>query len=313
MGPWTRSTSAGGTSTLRACRSRRRPCRRPTGAQAGSRRGNRHEGHRARAALSGSRDRARQPFHGGPGQARLGGRGRRRVRPAPADPDARLQHRRRRRGGDLAGRQPVLRGAVRRGARPGGALPGADDAAVRDRGAAHRPVPRPVRARPALGDRRDHGGPRVPVLGARVLDRERFGARLRGRARRAGLVQGVRRHAGGRRTRLLPRNFTLVKANGRVSLSGIVGASVSAPIAALAALAGPEWSLRYATALFVVATVCAIRLPAEVDSSEGEGEMSWRGQEGSTSRRGRGAHASPARSRLRCAPTPARGSSGVSC
>ena len=87
--------------------------------------------------------------------------------------------------------------------------------------------------------------------------------------------------------RLLPRDFTLVKANGRVSLSGIVGASVSAPIAALAALAGPEWSLRYATALFVIATVCAIRLPAEVDSSEGEGEMSWRGQEGSTSRRGR--------------------------
>ena len=32
--------------------------------------------------------------------------------------------------------------------------------------------------------------------------------------------------------RLLPRDFTLVKANGRVSLSGIVGASVSAPIAA---------------------------------------------------------------------------------
>ena len=87
--------------------------------------------------------------------------------------------------------------------------------------------------------------------------------------------------------RLLPSSFTLVKANGRVSLSGIVGASVSAPIAALAALAGPGWSLRYATALFVVATVCAIRLPAEVDSSEGEGEMSWRGQEGSTSPRGR--------------------------
>jgi MFS family permease len=87
--------------------------------------------------------------------------------------------------------------------------------------------------------------------------------------------------------RLLPRDFTLVKANGRVSLSGIVGASVSAPIAALASLAGPEWSLRYATLLFVIATVCAIRLPAEVDSSEGEGEMSWRGKEGSTSRRGR--------------------------
>jgi MFS family permease len=87
--------------------------------------------------------------------------------------------------------------------------------------------------------------------------------------------------------RLLPRDFTLVKANGRVSLSGIVGATVSAPIAALASLAGSEWSLRYAFLLFVIATICAIRLPAAVDSSEGEGEMSWRGQEGSTSRRGR--------------------------
>jgi len=87
--------------------------------------------------------------------------------------------------------------------------------------------------------------------------------------------------------RLLPRDFTLVKANGRVSLAGIIGASVSAPIAALASLAGSEWSLRYAFVLFVIATVCAIRLPAEVDSSEGEGELSYRGQEGSTSRRGR--------------------------
>jgi hypothetical protein len=86
--------------------------------------------------------------------------------------------------------------------------------------------------------------------------------------------------------RLLPRGFTLVKANGRVSLSGIVGATVSAPIAALASLIGPEWSLRYATVLFVIATVAAIRLPAEVDSSEGEGEMSWR-KDGTTSRRGR--------------------------
>ena len=87
--------------------------------------------------------------------------------------------------------------------------------------------------------------------------------------------------------RLLPRDFTLVRANGRVSLAGIVGASISAPLAALASLAGSEWSLRYAFLLFVVATVCAIRLPAAVDSSLGEGEMAWRGQEGTTDRRGR--------------------------
>jgi hypothetical protein len=86
--------------------------------------------------------------------------------------------------------------------------------------------------------------------------------------------------------RLLPPDFTLVRANGRVSLAGIVGASVSAPLAALASLFGSEWSLRYAFVLFVIATICAIRLPAEVDSSEGEGEMTWR-KGGTASRRGR--------------------------
>ena len=86
--------------------------------------------------------------------------------------------------------------------------------------------------------------------------------------------------------RLLPADFTLVKANGRVSLSGIVGATVSAPIAGLASYFGTEWSLRYAFVLFVIATIGAIRLPAAVDSSEGEGEMTWR-KEGGTSRRGR--------------------------
>ena len=64
------------------------------------------------------------------------------------------------------------------------------------------------------------------------------------------------------------------------SLSGIIGASVSAPIAGLASLAGSEWSLRYAFLLFVIATVCAIRLPAAVDSSEGEGVLRMRGESG---------------------------------
>ena len=55
-----------------------------------------------------------------------------------------------------------------------------------------------------------------------------------------------------------------------VRLAGVVGAIVSAPIAALASLAGPEWSLRYAFVLFVLATIWAIRLPGKVDSSLGE-------------------------------------------
>jgi MFS family permease len=70
--------------------------------------------------------------------------------------------------------------------------------------------------------------------------------------------------------RLVPRNFTLVKANARLSLAGIVGATVSAPIAVLASRFGAEWSLRYAFVLFVIATILAILLPAKVDASQGE-------------------------------------------
>ena len=73
--------------------------------------------------------------------------------------------------------------------------------------------------------------------------------------------------------RLVPPNLTLVKANARVSLAGIVGAAVSAPIAILASTAGSDWSLRYAFVLFVVATIWAIRLPTRVDSSVGEGTL----------------------------------------
>lgn len=88
--------------------------------------------------------------------------------------------------------------------------------------------------------------------------------------------------------RLRPERLTLVKTNGRISLAGVVGAAVSAPIAGAASLAGPEWSLRYAFVVFVVATIWAILLPARVDSSVGEGEMVMSGPESErTSRRGR--------------------------
>ncbi|MGL5809302.1 MAG: MFS transporter [Nocardioides sp.] len=80
--------------------------------------------------------------------------------------------------------------------------------------------------------------------------------------------------------RLLPSGQTLVKANARISLAGVIGAAISAPIAGLAAWAGPEWSLRYAFAVFVLATVMAIRLPARVDSSLGEGTLVLTGAAG---------------------------------
>jgi MFS family permease len=65
--------------------------------------------------------------------------------------------------------------------------------------------------------------------------------------------------------RLAPERLGLVKANSRISLAGVVGAAVSAPLAVLASLAGPEWSLRYAFAMFVGGTILAILLPARAD------------------------------------------------
>lgn len=85
--------------------------------------------------------------------------------------------------------------------------------------------------------------------------------------------------------RLLPPDLTLVKANARVSLAGVVGAGISAPLAFLASTFGPEWSLRYGFLIFVLATIWAIRLPEKVDSSHGEGELVLTG---STDQAGKG-------------------------
>jgi MFS family permease len=86
--------------------------------------------------------------------------------------------------------------------------------------------------------------------------------------------------------RLIPEGFTLVKTNGRVSMAGMVGVAVSAPLAGLCALIGPEWVLRYATVLFAVATALAVRLPGQIDQSEGEGTMTFRSEEPHPSRTG---------------------------
>jgi len=70
--------------------------------------------------------------------------------------------------------------------------------------------------------------------------------------------------------RLKPEAITLVKGNARISLAGVVGAALSAPLAGLAYQFGPEWSLRYGFLVFIAATVLAILLPTRVDSSRGE-------------------------------------------
>lgn len=75
--------------------------------------------------------------------------------------------------------------------------------------------------------------------------------------------------------RLLPEGLSLVTANARMSMAGMVGVVISAPIAAGASAIGPEWSLRYAFVVFAIATVLAIRLPSRVDSSQGEDDIGF--------------------------------------
>lgn len=70
--------------------------------------------------------------------------------------------------------------------------------------------------------------------------------------------------------RLLPPGTTLVKANSKVSMAGVLGAVVGGVVGGAALWVGPAWALRAAFVMFVVGTVQAIRLPARVDSSFGE-------------------------------------------
>src|SRR6478609_6190553 len=70
--------------------------------------------------------------------------------------------------------------------------------------------------------------------------------------------------------RLKPQGLSLVKANSRISLAGIVGAAISAPLAALAGSFGSQWVLRYAFVVFAGATILSVLLPARADATAGE-------------------------------------------
>lgn len=70
--------------------------------------------------------------------------------------------------------------------------------------------------------------------------------------------------------RLLPPRFSLVKANSRVTLAGLLATGVAAPIGAGLHRIGPEWPLYGACAIFVGGTVLAFTLPHKVDSAKGE-------------------------------------------
>ena len=73
--------------------------------------------------------------------------------------------------------------------------------------------------------------------------------------------------------RLIPPGLGLVKANSRISLAGVAGAAISAPLATMASLLGSSWSLRYAFLVYLGGTVLAVLLPARVDSSAGEEQV----------------------------------------
>ncbi|MFD4632667.1 MFS transporter [Streptomyces sp. NPDC058284] len=70
--------------------------------------------------------------------------------------------------------------------------------------------------------------------------------------------------------RLLPLGFSLVKANSRVTLGGLLATAVAAPIGAGLQALGPRWPLYGAFVIFVSGMFLSFSLPPKVDSSKGE-------------------------------------------
>ncbi|MFJ8882815.1 MFS transporter [Streptomyces sp. NPDC102402] len=70
--------------------------------------------------------------------------------------------------------------------------------------------------------------------------------------------------------RLLPPRFSLVKANSRVTLAGLLATGIAAPIGAGLQAIGSPWPLYGACAIFLGGTVLAFTLPHKVDSAKGE-------------------------------------------
>ena len=69
--------------------------------------------------------------------------------------------------------------------------------------------------------------------------------------------------------RVLPGEITLVTANARGTLAGLVGAAVGGGLAAgVYALSGPDWALRVTTVVFCAGMFLAIRMPKHVDAPE---------------------------------------------
>ncbi len=70
--------------------------------------------------------------------------------------------------------------------------------------------------------------------------------------------------------RLLPPKFSLVKANSRVTLAGLLATGVAAPVGAGLNTIGPQWPLYGACVIFVWGAFAAFTLPHRVDEAKGE-------------------------------------------
>ena len=81
--------------------------------------------------------------------------------------------------------------------------------------------------------------------------------------------------------RVLPPSVSLVRGNARITLWGIIAATVAAPIGQGLSWAtgSPSWTLRLAALVYVIGAVFALRLPSRVDSNEGEARLRSRGPE----------------------------------
>ncbi|MGI5353185.1 MFS transporter [Streptomyces sp. CA-250714] len=70
--------------------------------------------------------------------------------------------------------------------------------------------------------------------------------------------------------RLLPPRISLVKANSRVTLAGLLATGAAAPAGAGLHLLGEQWPLYGAVAVFIVGTFLSFSLDHKVDSAKGE-------------------------------------------
>ncbi len=92
--------------------------------------------------------------------------------------------------------------------------------------------------------------------------------------------------------RLLPPRISLVKANSRVTLAGLLATGAAAPVGAGLHLIGPSWPLYGAFVVFTLGTFLSFSLPHKVDSAKGERRARLTSRDG-------GAAAGPRRPGLR--------------